>query len=76
MSIYFDIKHILNECKCKNDNFLLDFENKMIVSKSVDTISSCENDCGLITKVTMYLISNNIDYDLLNDYSIKLHLDE
>jgi len=76
MSIYVDIKDLLDECKCKNDNFILDIENKTIISKNIDTISSCQNDCGLITKITIYLISNDIDYDLLNDYSIKLYIEE
>lgn len=72
--ILSEINELLNECKCKKENFELDIEKKTIVSKNIDTVENCENDCGLITKITMYLITNDIDYDLFDDFSIRLNI--
>lgn len=75
MYLFSELKDLINKCNCKNDNFEVDIENNIIVSKSIDTIKHCSNDCGLITRVTMYLITNDIDYDMLDDFSIKLKVE-
>ena len=76
MNTLIDLEKILKSCRCSKNNFFLDTNKKVIVSKDIDNTSSCERDCGLIIQLTMYLISNNIDYDLLEDYSIKLNFEK
>ncbi len=69
-----EIKNLINTCDCKKEKFILDTKNDIIISKNINTTKICEKDCCLITKLTMYLITNDIDYDLLEDYSLKLSL--
>lgn len=76
MGLLNDLKNILNSCNCKREKYLLDEKRQMLVAKGIDAANICKNDCCLITKITIYLISNNIDYEFLHDYSIKLRINK
>ncbi len=74
LNLFMDIKNLIDTCDCKKEKFILDTENNIIIPKDIDTTIGCENDCGLLTKLTIFLITNDINYDLLEDYSLKLYL--
>jgi hypothetical protein len=73
-NLFMEIKNLIGTCDCKKEKFILDAKNDIIISKDMNTTKRCEKDCCLMTKLTMYLITNDIDYNLLEDYSLKLNL--
>lgn len=72
MKILSEIDALLTNTKCSAKHFSLDKENQCVNCLDKEALINCNEECGIITKLTWLLIQNNIDYTVTKNFDIIL----
>jgi hypothetical protein len=72
MNTFIELQEILQKCKGSESCFKIDKTNNSINCLDKSNLEACNLKCGVFTDLTWYLLKNDIDYFVTEDFDIQI----